>query len=144
MTPNTHQGLFLICHLSVLTSITSKTTCCTWPSCIWKTAVRSETFFLWFRVAWEIQHGQLHTQTCSAVVLIYNILCVLQAHTYIIILCTTMHHNKVTWLMTVLYTPNNGFNSYDVLFYKNKVLRHALTAAAVHSIYLNIASDFPI
>ena len=63
-------------------------------SAYWITALLSETFLVWFRVAWEIwleSYGSRHT----LIILWYNIVMhILQACTYVDIWCATMYDNK--------------------------------------------------
>ena len=49
------------------------------PSTYWTIALLSETFIVWFRIAWEIWLESYGPKTCLTVVLWYNIVCVLQA-----------------------------------------------------------------
>ena len=73
------------------------------------TALVSETFFVWFRVAWEVKlesYGPRH----ASVILWYNILCICckLVHTSLfgVQLCIT---TKLMYLMTAYYTSNDGF-----------------------------------
>ena len=55
MVPNMCCSLFLMCHLYVLTCITWKLQVIYGHSTHRTTAVLSNTFLVWFRVAWEVQ-----------------------------------------------------------------------------------------
>ena len=86
------------------------------------TAILSETFFVWFRVALEIRlksYGPRHT----LVLLWYDIVCMYTASLYIHYYFGTQLHltTKLTYIMTAYYTPSNSFTANDALFYKNKV-----------------------
>ena len=60
----------------------------------------------------------LQPQTCIGHSLIQHFVCILQAHTYIVIYCATAHGNKTH----IPYnTPNDNFTANDSLFYKSKV-----------------------
>ena len=89
------------------------------------TFILSETFFVLFRVALEIQQESYGSRHAS-VVLRYNIVHaynILQICTYIAI-CTQLRlTTKLTYLMTIYmyYTPNGGFTVNNSSFYKNKV-----------------------
>ena len=54
MAPNAHCSLFPISHLCVFTCITWKLQVICECSAYQMTALLSETFFMWFRAAWEI------------------------------------------------------------------------------------------
>ena len=60
---------------------------------------------------------------------------------YLVHNCTQQQNSPSWWLYC---TPNDGFAVNTASFYKNKVLRHDLWAAAVHTIYvyLHIAVSF--
>ena len=126
MVPNLHHSYFLISHLCVLT-------CITWKlqviyglygrSAYWTTAILSETFIVWFRVARDIQlesYGSRH----ASVVLWYKIVCLYCKPIHTLPFDAKLHvcmTTKLTYLMTAYYTTNNGFASNDSSFYKNKV-----------------------
>ena len=86
------------------------------------TAILSEIFFLWFKVALEIQLESSRPSTGRS--LIQCCVRILKVCIYIAIWYTTIRlTTKLTYLMTayIYYTPNSGFTASDTWFYKNKV-----------------------
>ena len=82
------------------------------------TAILSDTFFVWFRVAIEIRLESYSTKHTS-VVLWYNIVCV-----YYSLFGTQLHvclTTKLTYLMTAYCTWNDTFTANDGSFYNNNV-----------------------
>ena len=83
----------------------------------------SETLFVWFRIALEIQldsYGPRHV----SVILSYDIVCIHCWSIYILLFGTQLHlATKLTYLMSayMYYTLNGGFTADDASFYENKV-----------------------
>ena len=100
--PNMHHSLFLICHLCVLPHLTLKIhvqVVCE-RSAYWTTALLSDTFLIWFRVAWDIQlvnySSRQALQSFSDRTLSRTHCKPIDTHVYlhITIWCTTTNDNK--------------------------------------------------
>ena len=125
MAPNTPCSLFPISHLCVHYAQMAythifKTTGRIWMFCIWTTAILSESFLVWFRVAWNIRLESYDPKHAS-VALWYNIVCVYckPVHTSLFGVQLNMT-TKLMYLLTAYYTPNNSFTANDASFNKNQ------------------------
>ena len=121
--PNTHRSPFSTSHscvYSVLRHITWKLQFICGRSAYRTTAILSESFFMWFRVALEIQLESYSSRHAS-VVLWNNIVCIYCKPTYTSLFGTQLGLTKLTYLMTAYYTPSNSFTANNASFHKNKV-----------------------
>ena len=100
MAPNLYHSLFPISYLCLLTCITWKLQVMHGHSAYWMTALLSETFFVWFRVAWEIRLESYSLRHTSAV-LQYNIVsvyCKPSIHRYLVCNYTWQQTSHTSWL----------------------------------------------
>ena len=108
---NIYHSLFPISHFrvySVLRHITWKLQVICGRSANRTTAILSETFFVWFRVAIEIWLESCGSRHAS-VVLWCDIVCVYCKPMYTLLFGTQLRlTTKLTDLMTAYYTPNDG------------------------------------
>ena len=116
--PDTHHSLFPIsyfCIYSVLRHITWKLQVICGHSAYLTTPILLETFFVWFRVALEIQLESYGPRRVS-VVLWYDILCAYIAYYTSLFGIRLRLTTKLTYLMTAYYAPNGGFTTNDASF----------------------------
>ena len=108
---------------SVLRHITWKLQVVCGHSAYWMTAILSDTFYVWFRVALGIRlESYIYSPRHASVVLWYDIVCVYCKSIYTSLFDTTLRLTiKLTYLMTAYYTPSNGFTANDASFYNNQV-----------------------
>ena len=108
MAPNTPCNLFLMSHLFVLTCITWKLQVIYGCSGDRMTAVQLETFFVRFRVAWEIwleSYGPRHASVMC--------MCVYCKPVHTSLYGAQVHiTTKLTYLMNAHYMPNDSFTVY--------------------------------
>ena len=116
MAPNMYHS-----HLCILAHITWKLQVIYGCSTYRMTALLSNTFLVCLRVAWEFlleSYGSKHWSVFPWYSIVY-IYCkpVCRSLFGVQLRMTT----KLTYLMTIYYTPNNGFTANNVSFYKSKV-----------------------
>ena len=118
-----HITVFAISHLyvyNVLRHITWKLQVICGRSAYRTTAILSEAFFVWFRVALEIRLESYSSR--NATVLWYNIVCVYCEPMYTLPFCMQLQLiTKLTYCMTAYYTPDNSLTANEAYFNKNKV-----------------------
>ena len=91
-----------------------KTTGYKWTFSILTDCSTIETFLVWFRVAREIQLESYCPRHASAI-------CVYCKPVYTSLFGMQLSMpTKLTYLMTVYYTPNDGFTANNASFYKRK------------------------
>ena len=97
----------------------------------------SETFLLWFRVAWEIWlegYSLRHTSWSFSDTILCAYCKPIYIHHYLVCNYAWQQNSHSLW---VCYTPNNGFTANSALFYNSKILHHDLwDAASIASTWL--------
>ena len=101
------------------------------------TAILSETFFVWFRVAIEILTGELRPETRIGRTLIQHCVRILPTPIYIPIWCTTTPDNKLTYLMTAYYIPNDGLLPTMHCFRRTKLASYTACCSVFSINYLS-------
>ena len=121
MAPNTHCSRFPISHLCILAHISLKVQAVYGCFACQMTTLLSETFLVFFIVAWEI-HWRATGPRHVSVVLWYNIVCIYCKPIQISLFGAQLHViTQLMYLMTAYYIPNGGFTANSTSFYKDKV-----------------------
>ena len=126
--PNTHCSLFLISYFCVYTvhvlrSVTGELQVICGHSAYRLTPILLKIFFVWFRVAAEIQlesYSRRHTSD----ILCYDIMCVYCKSVYTSPFGRQLRlTTKLTYFMTAYYTQNDGFTANDASFRTTKLAK---------------------
>ena len=140
MAPNTNHSFFPISHLCLLTYMALKLQVIYGRLAYQMSALQSETFLVWFTVAWEIRLKH-YCPRYPLVILWYKIVCVYCKPVYTLLfrvqLCMM---TKIMYFMLAYYTLKDDFTANDALFYKcNGWLATLPAAESFHLImYANI------
>ena len=109
----------LISHLCVLTCITWKLHVVYGHSAYQMTALPSDTFLVWFRVARS--NWRAMAQTCISL-LWYKVVCVYCKPVYTSLFGAQLHDNRNSRTCTFwLHITHQSFTANDASFYKNKI-----------------------